>query len=369
MIGMGNGNRATNQPGRGLRPARCLTLLTAIMGMMWLPCFAAVQSTVLKTIEFYGLQKVPEASVRQALQISEGEKLPNSGEAADAMEKRLRALPGVEDAKLNAVCCVSGKTVLFVGIEEKGAHPLRFRAAPKGKVRLSDRVVQAGVDFDKALQEAVQQGDAGEDDSQGYALMNNAAARAVQQRFLIFASLDSSPYQDVLVHSSDETHRALAALILGYANPKDQSVVNDLVTGMSDPDATVRNNAMRSLAVRAIAEQNRPQSEIKIPYEPFVRLLNSLDWTDRNKACFALLQLSEKHDPAFFKSLRKEALPALKEMAHWTKSGYGQPAFIILGRMNGLSDAAILKAWQEEDYATVTGADGGGSKALQGAPK
>jgi hypothetical protein len=98
-------------------------------------------------------------------------------------------------------------------------------------------------------------------------------------------------------------------------------------------------------------------------------MLYSLDWTDRNKACFALLQLSEKREPALFNALLKEAVPALKEMAHWTQSGYGQPAFIILGRMHGLSDAAIFTAWQEADYAKVLGPETANVKDPQDAPK
>ena len=354
-----NGNRRASVLGTGLRVRHGLTLLAAVLWILRIPGPVSAQTTPLGSIELYGLQKVSEASVRQALQMTEGDNLPNSGEAADAMEKRLKALPGVQDAKVSAVCCVAGKAALFVGIEEKGARPLRFRAAPKGKVRLADKVIKAGQDFDKALEEAVKLGETAEDDSQGYALTNNVAVRTVQQRFLILASLDTSSYQDVLLHSSDETHRAWAAMILGYADPDDQSVVNDLVTAVSDPDATVRNNAMRALAVRALYLKTHPRYHVTIPYEPFVRMLNSLDWTDRNKACFALLQLSETHDQALFKSLRKDAVPALKEMSHWRKSGYGEAPFFILGRMNGLSEASILKAWNDEDYAKVIGATSG----------
>ena len=352
-MGKGDGKAEGARSGGHVR--RGLTLLAAVVWLMRLPCSSSAQAMTLGIIEFYGLGKVSESSVREALQLKEGDPVPPDRAAVDSIEKRLKALPGVQDAALNAVCCVAGKTVLFVGIEEKGTRPLRFRASPKGKVRLPKPVVQAGEEFDTALQAAVIAGDAGEDDSQGYALMNNAAARTVQQRFLIFASLDASPYQDVLLHSSDETHRALAAMILGYADPKDQSIINDLVTGMSDPDANVRNNAMRALAVRATSEKSQTESRVTIPYQPFIRLLSSLDWTDRNKSLFALLQISEKHDPAFFKSLRKEALPALKEMSHWNRSEYGLPAFIILGRMNGFSEPAIRTAWQNDDYTKVLG--------------
>ena len=38
------------------------------------------------------------------------------------------------------VCCDGGKTLVYVGIEEKGAPALRFNPAPKGKARLPDEV-------------------------------------------------------------------------------------------------------------------------------------------------------------------------------------------------------------------------------------
>lgn len=344
----------------GRQRIRKVTLAAALLGIIGLTCAGQAQTPTerepIGTIEFYGLKRVSEASVRQALQLKEGDSPPGALSTVDEIRKRLRALPGIEDAQTNSVCCVEGKTAFFVGIQEKGARTLRFKAAPQGKAFLPKAVVQAGEEFQAALMEAVRHGDAGEDDSQGYSMMHYPAAAAVQQRFLIFATRDPQSFQDVLLHSSDAVHRALAAQILGYAETENQEVVNDLLKAMTDPDSTVRNNAMRALAVRATYVQNNPNSKIKIPFDPFVRMLTSLDWTDRNKAGFALIQLSLHRDTALLKSLRKDALPALLDMAHWTRSGYGQPAFILLGRIAGLSDEVIMTSWQNHDYAKVMNA-------------
>jgi hypothetical protein len=86
------------------------------------------------TIDYYGLQQVQKGAVKRALQITRGDNPAKSRQGAEA---RLEAIPGISRARLNFVCCDTlGKTVLYVGIEEKGAAKLRFRPAPKGQARL-----------------------------------------------------------------------------------------------------------------------------------------------------------------------------------------------------------------------------------------
>ena len=55
---------------------------------------------------------------------------------------------------------------------------------------------------------------------QFHALMHDPAARAIQQRFIAYAARDLSRLRDVLRHSRDAEHRALAAQVLGYAPNK-----------------------------------------------------------------------------------------------------------------------------------------------------
>jgi hypothetical protein len=50
---------------------------------------------------------------------------------------------------------------------------------------------------------------------------------------------------------------------------------------------------------------------------PFIDLLNSIEWTDRNKSSFALEMLTESRDPALLLDLRARALRSLIEMARW----------------------------------------------------
>jgi hypothetical protein len=287
------------------------------------------------------LRTVSEHQVRQTLQIREGDVLPDS---VKELERRLEALPNVQQARLQGVCCEAGKFILYVGISERGTGTLRFRSVPNGRVRLPDRMVKAGEALSDASMRAVQKGDAGQDDSQGHALFHNAEARALQERFITFAAQDLKLLRAVLHESSDAQHRAFAAEIIAYAGNK-QDVVKDLVYGMSDPDKDVRNNSMRALALIARFAQARPDQRVSVPAKPFIEMLNSIEWTDRNKSSFALLTLTEKRDAAVLSRLRQRSLQSLIDMARWKSPGHAVAPFFILGRIGGLSEEEIQKSW------------------------
>lgn len=292
-------------------------------------------------IDFYGLRSISEQQAREALQIKEGDAVPDSREEA---ERRLEALPNVQQARLNLICCEAGKTILYVGIKERGAPTLRFRPAPHGRLRLPDRMVQAGEALSDAVTRGVEKGDVAEDDSQGHALFHYPEARAVQERFITFAAQDLKLLRVVLRESSDAHHRALAAEIIAYAANK-RDVVKDLVYGMSDPDEDVRNNSIRALMVIARFARASPTLHIKVSAEPFIEMLNSIIWTDRNKSSGVLLQLTEGRDAAVLSSLRQHAFQSLVEMSQWKSRGHASAAFFILGRVGNLSDDEIQKIW------------------------
>ena len=316
-------------------------------------------STPIGIIDLYGLRTIPEAQVRQALGIQEGDSAPASEEQAHLREEqaraRLEALPGVVQARLNFVCCDADKFILYVGIEESGSPSLRFSPAPQGKVSLPDEVLEAGRAFDKAFMEAIEKRDFAEDDSQGHALFHYPAVHFVQERFVPLAARYSEELRNVLRNSADSRQRALAAQVLAYTTDK-QSVVQDLVAAMKDPDGGVRNNAMRALRVMAGYTQQQPELHIEISTQPFIGMLNSIEWTDRNKSSLALASLTEKRDPAVLSELRKQALLSLAEMARWKAVGHAQPAFFILGRLDGLSDEQIKSAWDRDREAVISAA-------------
>jgi hypothetical protein len=302
-------------------------------------------------IDFYGLRAISEKQARQALHIEEGDTMPDDTEAA---ERRLEALPGVAEARLNRTCCEAGKSLLYVGIRQKGTPALKFLPAPHGASRLPGEIWRAGEAFQKSLNEGGLKGDVTEDDSQGHALAHYPPVRAVQERFIVFANRDFKRLRDVLHHSSDPGHRALAAQVIAYARDK-QAAATELAEAVNDSNDGVRNNAIRALLVMATSNLFHPQKPIRIRIHPgpFIRLLNSLEWTDRNKAAAALNMLTLRRDPATLASIKKTALPALVEMARWKSPNDAQPAFTVLGRIGGLSEDTIAQAWERRDVRRV----------------
>jgi hypothetical protein len=301
----------------------------------------AAQIPPIGTIDFYGLRGVSEQRARQALQIKEGDAVPESREEA---QRRLEALPNVEEARLAATCCEDGKTILYIGIREKGEPSLRFRSAPTGAIRLPAMIAQSGKSFYDALSEGVASGNTGEDYSQGHALSSYPKVRAVQERFIGFAAQDLRLLRSVLHDSADAQHRALAAQVLGYAANKGD-VVKDLVYGMSDPESDVRNSAMRALALIANFAQRHSKFRIRVPLNPFIDLLNSVVWTDRNKSSFALYELTGTREPAVLSTLRERALLSLVEMSRWKSPGHAYRPFFLLGRVGDIPENEIKKMW------------------------
>ena len=322
-----------------MRTALCLAFVLALQDV----------TPAIGLVEIYGLGHVEEVLVRQAVGLKAGDAFPESDEKILA---RLQRVPGVAEARLEGVCCNDGRMVLFVGIREQGVHGLTFRAAPQGTVSLPEDVVKAGADFEQAFTAAVTRGVAEEDRSRGYSLMMDPASRAIQQRLPDYAARDLRLLQTVLRESGDASHRALAAQVIAYA-PDKGSVVDDLAAAMQDAAPGVRNNAMRALALFAQYARENPTSNLSVPSAPFVDLLNSISWTDRNKSAAALAALTESRDPVLLADLRQRALASLIEMTRWKSRGHAYMPFVVLGRVGGMSEDAIAAAWEHDDPEAV----------------
>ena len=213
----------------------------------------------------------------------------------------------------------------------------------------------AGTAFETALRTAVRQGEAAEDDSQGHALAKDPELRAVQERFITYARTGTQKLRTVLRQSADEQHRALAAQVIAYTEDK-QAVVPDLVFAMRDPNPGVRNNAMRALCVFSMMVPTEQRSVPQVPYEAFIALLESVSFTDRNKASAALAELTRKRDPSLLALLRRDAMTPLVEMARWNDTSHALFAFSILARIAGYSDSDALKRFSSNDREIVIAA-------------
>ncbi|MCL4402865.1 MAG: hypothetical protein M1436_09425, partial [Acidobacteria bacterium] len=206
-------------------------------------------------------------------------------------------------------------------------------------------ITQAYDQFLSAVERAVRNGTSADDLTHGYSLMADPECRAFQERFRDFAEQNVPLLRDVLRNSGDDTERAAAAYIIGYA-PKKRGVVADLLYAVQDSNDSVRNNAVRSLAAIAVLARRDDDPDLKIPPTWFIEMLNSLVWSDRNKAALALVTLTEDRPASVLEQLRDRALPALVEMAQWKSLGHALPAYMLLGRAGGLSEKEIMQSWQ-----------------------
>lgn len=300
-------------------------------------------------VEYYGLRKVSPQRIQRVLATREGDPFPHS---KGDVEERLEKIPGVVRSHLEAVCCDGGKAILFVGIEEKGAAHFEFRTAPNGESRLPGEILEAHREYLAAVESAARAGNAAEDLRSGHFLMEDPAVRSLQERFAAIAERDLALLKDVLSGSGDEEHRAIAAEIIGYA-PSKREVVDDLQRAVQDPDDNVRANAMRAFSAIAVLASQRPELEIQISPTWFVEMLNSVIWSDRNKAVRALLNLTDGRPEKILALIRERALPSLVEMARWKSLRHALGPYMLLGRVAGMSDKQIEDSWTNGEREAV----------------
>ncbi len=311
---------------------------------------AFAQSPKIGTIDFYGIRKVSQAKVHKALGVSEGGPLPSS--KAD-VEERIEKVPGIVEAHLEAACCDdNGKAILYVGVEEKGSAHYNYRPPPTEDVSIPAEIVPVYTEFLGAVARAGRSGKVSEDLTHGHSLMSDPAVRSIQEHFIGLATKYTEDLRKVLRNGVNEEQRAMAAYVIGYA-PNKARITADLQYALQDPDDTVRNNAMRSLAAIAVLQRKEPDSEIKISATWFVEMLNSIIWGDRNNAAVALVTLTDTRDEKVLELLRERAMPALAEMAAWKHLPHALPAYILLGRAGGMKEEELQDAWSKGERAAV----------------
>jgi hypothetical protein len=318
--------------------------------ILLLPAALAADSVPrIGSIDYYGRHKVPEKQIQRALGVTVGDPLPPS---KGDLEERLVEVPGVVLARVEAVCCEGGRSMLFVGIEEKGAPHFELRASPEGDAVLPSDLVTQYNELVGAIERAARRGTTAEDLTHGHPLSADADARAIQQQFAQLVPRRLLQIREVLRTSPDPEQRAMAANLIGYAREK-SAVVGDLEYAMRDPDESVRAGAMNALSAIAVLSRKQPELQIHISPTWFVEMLNSVVLSDRIKAAKALINLTDSRPLATLDLLRERALPALSEMAQWNSLQYALPAFLLLGRVGGFTEKQIQDRWTRGDRAAM----------------
>jgi len=310
---------------------------------------AAAQAPVLGDINFYGLHKITPERILSAAKLKSGSLLPPS---KGAIEDTIAEIPGVVLARIEAVCCDGPETILFVGVEEKGAPHAAFHSPPSGEAALPRELMDSYHQFLAAVERAARRGNAVEDLSAGHSMMADAEARAYQEQFVTYAREHVDLLRTVVRTGSEAEQRAAAAAVIGYAANK-PGVADDLQYAMQDPDEAVRANAIRSLTAFAVLAAKQPALGIKISPTWFIEMLHSIVLSDRVESAKALLTLTDRGGPEVLQQIRERALASLAEMARWKTPRFALPSFLLLGRIAGMPDQQIQDSWRKGERNPV----------------
>lgn len=313
---------------------KVLTLLA--LALLSAPIHAQ-ESLTIGIIDFYGLRSTTEDEVRAVLPFSVGDLISIDRPFPSAnLESEMAEALEVSRVDISSVCCSEPNvSILYIGVEERRIPSLQYRPEPTGNASLPPEIQETDRKIETAMKAAVRAGDAEEDRSKGHSLMMNPEVRALQERYVHYAEI----YREILIevlHGSAK-RRDLAATVLACASDK-KAIVPHLQAAVLDPDDEVRNNATRALALIAVYAKERPELGIEIRADVFVDMLNSVGWSDRNKASAILFPLTDSRDPAVIKQIRAKGLPSLIEMCRWTWEGHSWAPCKILDRAVGLPD-------------------------------
>jgi hypothetical protein len=318
---------------------------------------SAIDHLPLGEVDFFGHKGFDVAAVRAALPFRERDIFPPAKtKSSEALKRQVSAavkqVIGREPTDVSFVCCdAKQQWMVYIGLPGQSYEALALNPAPAGAVRFPKVAVKLREDMDKAWMKAVMNGQATEDDSEGYALTNEPKARKAQLAIREYALHNEALVFQVLATSADAQHRAIAAQMLGYARQSGEQI-DALVRASLDADDAVRNDAVRALEVLAGAKTDLAQ---RIPPEPFIRLLKSGAWSDHNKASLVLLALTKHREPKLIERLRADALDSLIEMARWRSPGHAEAALSILGRIAGIDEDILQKLIDTGQAETIIG--------------
>lgn len=146
----------------------------------------------------------------------------------------------------------------------------------------------------------------------------------------------------VLREDADPKKRTLAAMVLSYA-PSREKVAQAALPSVRDPDQGVRNEVLRLLG-----SAQEGVDHVIVPLDSILDALWFPHETDRNKAGWALVRITEVEHGAHAKHIAEKAGEMLVEMASMRSRLDYEPAQRVLKAISGEDhggDAAAWRAW------------------------
>ena len=283
-------------------------------------------------IDFFGYEGVDVARVRAALPVKSGDAFDPA--VKDRIAQAVTEAIGRAPTDVTFVCCAEpGMGMIYIGLPGASSMQPVWNKEPAGTARLPENILALHEELLAASARAVSAGNAREDQSQGYALSADPETLARQKALREFALANEKLVTSVSSSAADAKHRAVAATAAGYLK-QSRAQAAALAQASLDPEPNVRNNAVRALGVLLRA---KPELARGLKAEPFMDLIRSGRWTDRNKASFLLLDLLQSGDKKIRGAIRARAVPALLEVASWQSAGHAAPARTVLERSGALS--------------------------------
>ena len=317
-------------------------LLSAFISVVYSVAFT--QSIRINKIELYGNRKISSTAILSYIDKKEVDSINPKFFKPDFIISTLKRNSGIKHVTVNPICCdTSNGYVLYIGVAESNAVILKHRPTPKEYFQLPNEIITAYRNFNKAVRTAVMRSESSEEYADGYSLVKDGAAREEQIKFISFAKHKLQLIANVLKYSKHAEHRAAAAQIIAYSTDK-KLIVENLLYAIEDENEDVRNNATRALSILAGYLLEHPEIKVTIPATPFIAMLNSISWTDRNKGAMVLAQLTQSRDSSVLSQIKKHAGPSLVEMAKWHNREHAIFSFIILGRIAGEDDMSLFAA-------------------------
>lgn len=302
----------------------------------------AAQSTI-GAVDFFAYAGVDIDEMRTGLAVRSRDRW--TADTSQLVESSIRELLGRNPSDVVSVCCDEyGNRLVYIGLAEGSGSRVQLNPQPTDARELDRDLLNIYERFDEAVRQATTRGEGlvREDHSRGFPLSHEPDVRALQQRIREYALSHPAELFKVSRTSSFVRHRAVAIDAIGYGQHT-AGQVEALTHGALDPDAVVRNNAIRALAVLA---SSKVEPKVPIPHGAFVDLLASDTWHDRNKSLALLSKLTEARDSNVLAAISQRSLGPLVECARWSWSGHAYWARVILGRIGGIDEAAVLeKAW------------------------
>ncbi len=322
-------------------------------------CFTKLygQIPVAGSIDFYG-RGTPDDTIKKCLTFFEKDSivfidddLKYTG-VKSTIEKCLMKIPKVKQAEITFVCCTQPDNYWMIYVGTDTSKQKSASTQYLADIRLPKEIRSSYNKVNDLLYDAVVNNETTEDNSNGHTLMQYEPLKKIQLSYIAYADSNIRLLRSILSGSKYPEEREAAALVISYYHNK-KEIVNDLLNAMSDPDVAVRNNAIRAIGVIADYSITRKDLAININPDPFIKLLNSISWTDRNKSSMVLLSLTNDRNADVLEKIKKDAIESITDMAAWKNFGHSLPGYILLGRIIGWQEQVIMSGINNERTAQL----------------